>query len=40
MVIVKCQHCEAWHKIADAANLVEEIRYKDLENLINSDDEL
>jgi hypothetical protein len=27
LVIVKCQHCEKWHKIADAANLVEEIRF-------------
>ena len=32
MVIVQCEHCKAWHKVADAANLVEEIRYADLEN--------
>ena len=31
-VIARCQHCEAWHKLADAANLVEEIRYADLED--------
>jgi len=36
MVIAQCAHCEAWHKLADAANLVQEIRYADLEN---SDDE-
>ena len=29
-VIAQCQHCDAWHKLADAANLVEEIRYADL----------
>lgn len=27
MVIVQCEHCKAWHKIADAANMVEEYRY-------------
>ena len=32
LVIVQCQHCEKWHKVADAANLVEEIRYADLED--------
>lgn len=32
MVIVQCGECQAWHKVADAANLVEEIRYADLEN--------
>ncbi|EFN52670.1 hypothetical protein CHLNCDRAFT_138626 [Chlorella variabilis] len=32
MVIAQCQHCQAWHKLADAANLVEEIRYADLED--------
>jgi len=31
LVIVQCQHCKKWHKVADAANLVEEIRYADLE---------
>ena len=31
-VIAQCQHCEAWHKLADAANLVQEIRYADLED--------
>ena len=31
-VIAKCQHCPSWHKLADAANLVEEIRYADLED--------
>ena len=31
-VIAQCQHCQAWHKLADAANLVEEIRYADLED--------
>jgi hypothetical protein len=29
-VIAQCQQCDAWHKLADAANLVEEIRYADL----------
>ncbi|GAB4819701.1 hypothetical protein N2152v2_006747 [Parachlorella kessleri] len=33
MVIAQCASCQAWHKLADAANLVEEIRYT------NSDDE-
>lgn len=32
MVIAKCQNCPSWHKLADAANLVEEIRYADLED--------
>ncbi|KAL4420540.1 hypothetical protein ABPG75_010196 [Micractinium tetrahymenae] len=32
MVIAQCQHCPSWHKLADAANLVEEIRYADLED--------
>ncbi|PRW21116.1 Hsp70 escorting 2 [Chlorella sorokiniana] len=32
MVIAQCQHCQAWHKLADAGNLVEEIRYADLED--------
>lgn len=32
MVIAQCAHCEAWHKLADAANLVEEIRYAELED--------
>jgi hypothetical protein len=31
-VIAQCQHCQAWHKLADAAGLVEEIRYADLED--------
>eukprot|EP00890_Picochlorum_soloecismus_P000347 jgi/Picsp_1/1312/NSC_04793-R1_zinc ribbon 1 len=31
MVIVQCEHCKAWHKIADAANMVEEYRYQDEE---------
>jgi hypothetical protein len=31
-VIAQCQHCPAWHKLADAGNLVEEIRYADLED--------
>ena len=29
-MIAQCQQCDAWHKLADAANLVEEIRYADL----------
>lgn len=32
LVIAQCQHCPSWHKLADAANLVEEIRYADLED--------
>ncbi|KAL4855548.1 Mitochondrial protein import protein ZIM17 [Chlorella vulgaris] len=32
MVIAQCQHCEAWHMLSDAAGLVEEIRYADLED--------
>ncbi|KAL4436351.1 hypothetical protein ABPG77_009913 [Micractinium sp. CCAP 211/92] len=32
LVIAQCQHCPSWHKLADAANLVEEIRYADLES--------
>lgn len=31
LVIVQCQHCNKWHKVADAANLIDEIRYADLE---------
>lgn len=31
MVIVQCEHCKAWHKIADAANMVEEYRYQEEE---------
>lgn len=31
-VIAQCQHCQAWHKLADAAGLVYEIRYADLED--------
>lgn len=27
MVIVQCEHCKAWHKIADANNMVEEYRF-------------
>lgn len=27
MVIVQCAHCKAWHKIADANNMVEEYRF-------------
>lgn len=27
MVIVQCEHCNAWHKIADANNMVEEYRF-------------
>ena len=30
MVIVQCGECKVWHKIADAANLVVEVRYADL----------
>jgi hypothetical protein len=33
MVIVQCEHCKAWHKIADANNMVEEYRFD------SSDDE-
>jgi len=36
LVIAQCGQCKAWHKLADAANLVQEIRYSDFEN---SDDE-
>jgi protein import protein ZIM17 len=32
MVIVQCEQCNAWHKIADAANMVEEY-------IFTSDDE-
>jgi hypothetical protein len=32
MVIVQCEQCKAWHKIADSQNMVEEYR-------LNSDDE-
>ncbi|KAI3430811.1 hypothetical protein D9Q98_009222 [Chlorella vulgaris] len=32
MVIAQCQHCDAWHMLSDAAGLVEEIRYADLED--------
>lgn len=32
MVIVQCEHCSSWHKIADAANMVEEY-------IFTSDDE-
>jgi hypothetical protein len=31
LVIVQCRHCEKWHKVQDAANLIDEIRYADLE---------
>lgn len=31
MVIVQCAHCNVWHKIADAANMVEEYRFSDEE---------
>jgi protein import protein ZIM17 len=30
LVIVQCSGCESWHKLADATNMVEEIRYADL----------
>ena len=41
MVIAQCEQCKAWHKLADAANLVDEIVYADLEAAgeLNSDDE-
>ncbi|KAL6772242.1 HEP2 [Auxenochlorella protothecoides x Auxenochlorella symbiontica] len=29
LVIAQCGECDAWHKLADAANLVDEIRYSD-----------
>lgn len=29
MVIAQCSQCEAWHKLSDAANLVEEVRFSD-----------
>ena len=29
MVIAQCGQCEAWHKLSDAANLVEEVRLCD-----------
>ena len=32
MVIAQCGTCNAWHKLADAANLVEEIRFSELED--------
>ena len=34
MVIVQCEQCKAWHKVADSQNMVEEYRFGD-----NSDDE-
>lgn len=34
MVIVQCEQCKAWHKIADSQGMVEEYRFGD-----NSDDE-
>jgi hypothetical protein len=41
MVIAQCEQCKAWHKLADAANLVDEVVYADLEAAgeLNSDDE-
>lgn len=32
LVIAQCGGCQAWHKLADAANLIDEIRYADLED--------
>ncbi|KAK9827188.1 hypothetical protein WJX74_009544 [Apatococcus lobatus] len=29
LVIAQCGKCEAWHKLSDAANLVEEVRFSD-----------
>ena len=29
LVFVQCGQCKAWHKIQDAAGLIEEIRYSD-----------
>lgn len=36
MVICQCMGCQIWHKLQDAGNLVEEIRYGEMDN---SDDE-
>lgn len=30
MVIVQCEHCKAWHKVADAHNMVEEYRFDEM----------
>ena len=27
LVIAQCEQCKAWHKLSDAANFVEEIRF-------------
>lgn len=29
LVFVQCGQCKAWHKIQDAAGLIDEIRYAD-----------
>ncbi len=29
LVIAQCSNCEVWHKLSDAAGLVEEIRFSD-----------
>ncbi|WPT16876.1 Mitochondrial protein import protein ZIM17 [Picochlorum sp. SENEW3] len=32
MVIVQCEHCKAWHKVADANNMVEEYRFDEMQD--------
>lgn len=41
LVFVQCGQCKAWHKIQDAAGLIDEIRYadEDEESSLSSDAE-
>ncbi len=40
LVFVQCGKCKVWHKIQDAAGLIDEIRYadEDEESSMSSDD--
>lgn len=37
LVFVQCGQCKAWHKIQDAAGLIDEIRYVDEDDESASD---
>jgi hypothetical protein len=32
MVIVQCEHCKSWHKVADVNNMVEEYRFDEMQD--------
>ena len=36
LVLAQCADCKVWHKLADAANLIDEVRYADEEESASS----